>query len=147
MRKTDRTLKEVLHDTIFTSSIPPKVIAERLNMGYSMLANSANPDLETFHFQLQNLIPLVNETKNSDVLDYIEEACGRVAYNIPPAQHSIAAVQKALLGTIKEFGDLTQAAGEALADNVIIESEKKRIKKEGLALVRQTLTFINTVCR
>lgn len=139
-----RTLKDVLHDQIHESCIPLKILAVKLGISYSYLANAANPDLEDFHFQLKHLIPLIENTNDLQVLDYIESAVGRVAIELPHIEDP-KLIHTELCRTIKEFGDMTQAAGRAMEDNKISVSEAKRIEKETMELISQAMLFLKSV--
>ena len=143
--KMTRTLKEVLHDLLQDSPIRMKVMAENLGISYSYLANAGNPDLEEFQFPLRLLIPLIHLTRDFQVLDYIEAACGRVAIELPAQDGDLCSVSTELCRTIKEFGDVAREVSEVIIDGKISRTEAKAIERETMELISQAMTFLSTV--
>ncbi|MEJ2697980.1 MAG: hypothetical protein P8013_15210 [Candidatus Sulfobium sp.] len=73
---------------------------------------------------------------------YLEERFGRVSFLLPPENPCAAEISQELLKTVKEFGELAEAAGKALSDGKITSLEFKAINSEGWELIRQTAAFI-----
>ncbi len=137
-----RTLKDVLHDQIHSSQVPPKVQAEAIGTSYSYLLNSANPELETFQFQLRHLIPLCRVTQRTDVLDHILLMMGRVSFDLPRISVAPATLNESLASCFKEFSEFAQASAKSLADSRITSAEAKEIEGELLDLLRQVMSFL-----
>ena len=147
------SLKEALHNTIHRHSrLSVAAIAEEVDMTEGYLYKAALPDQDMdsatatgVRFPLKKLIPLIRATQDFQVLDFIEAALGRVAVPLPDDGVSAEEVQTALCSTIKEFGDVVQITGRALADNRITIAEAGRIKEETWELIRQATLFLHVV--
>lgn len=121
------TLKDALHDNVHHSNIPMKRLADELGISYSYLANAVNPACEDHHFQLRHLIPTTLRTGRFDALDFIEFACGRVAFKLPVATGNIQ-ITSNLLHIIKHIGELSGRIEEALSDGKIQAHEAKGVE-------------------
>jgi hypothetical protein len=140
------TLKDVVHQVVHDSPIPPRQLAEELGMSYSMLMNAANPDLEEFKLPARQLIPLAKLTGDCRHVDYIEHALGRVAFELPkPSSSSMEVVQVQLMRTIKEFGDLASTSADALSDGKLTIKEAKAIEVEAFEMIKATMMFLGTI--
>ena len=140
-----RTVKEALHDQIHSSATPIKVQADELGISYSYLANAANPTLDDFQFQLRHLLPLCRITGRTDVLDHIENALGRIAFDLPKPNPCSLSLQRDLADCFKEFGEFAEVSAKAIADNRIDKTEFRQIEQQLLDLVRTAMRFLRTV--
>lgn len=67
-------LLEAIRATIHTSDIPPKALADRVGWTYNLLMRSALETDSGVNFPLSKLIPLIEATRNTGVLDYLFQA-------------------------------------------------------------------------
>jgi AraC-like DNA-binding protein len=142
------TLRDALHENIHVKSIPIKALADQLGMSYSYLANSANPNLEEFHFQLRHLIPLTLATRNFSTLDYIEHACGRTAIVLPKVETGEhVCLNQNLMEMVEHIGRISGLLREALADNKITTTEARDMEGLLFDLVRHCMMFLAEVAR
>lgn len=141
----EESLKEALHRWASRSDLKFKRQAELLNIRESTFANSLNPHIEDCHYHLRYLVPHTLLLSDCGMLDYLEACVGRVAFAIPKGPACVADLQAELARTIKEFGDVVQASGEALEDGCLSRDEVVRIEREVHDLVRQAMGFLRSV--
>ncbi len=142
------TLRDALHENIHVKSINIKELSDRIGISYSYLANSGNPNLEEFHFQLRHLIPLTLTTKNFSTLDYIEHACGRTAIVLPDVTSGDhVCLNQNLMEMVEHIGQISGALREALADNKITPTEARDMEGLLFDLVRHCMLFLAEVAR
>ncbi len=141
----EETVKEALQRWAKGHRMPLRRQAELLGIPESTLANAVNPHIDSCHYQLRHLVPQTMLLQDLAMMDYLESCLGRVAFAIPRAPECLADLQGELARTIKEFGDVVQAAGEALEDGLISRNEVKRIEREVYELVRQAMGFLQSV--
>ena len=130
------TLRDALHETVHNGGVPIKQLHERLGISYSYLASAANPNLEEFNFQLRHLMPLINATGNYAVLDYLENACGRVAFALPDTMANCVEITSGLLELISKIGMLSSEINSILADGKVEDHEYKRVEPLYFELLR-----------
>ncbi len=136
------TLRDALHETVHNGGVPIKQLHERLGISYSYLANAANPNLEEFNFQLRHLMPLINATGNYAVLDYLENACGRVAFSLPEVGKDNLEITQGLLELVGRMGDLSHEMRNILADGLIEEHEYRRVEPVFFDLLREIASLM-----
>lgn len=142
-----RSLREALYAMVHRSDCPAKVQAEELGVSLSYLENAANPNLEGegWNYQLRLLVPHTRMTRNFAVLDYIEQALGRVAVPvIPPAsplapKATIELLSGHVLGVAKELGEAAQVIERSVRDRKLDAEEARRCQKEMWDLVQQAV--------
>jgi len=78
-------LRQALYETIHSSQVPAKVIAQRLGISYSRLLNGLNPNAD-FKFSAKHLLPLMKISDNYVALRYLSEQTGHVIYQLPDAK-------------------------------------------------------------
>lgn len=78
-------------------------------------------------------------------IQYLTERFGLILIEMPQAGGAPEAIQKELLATIKEFGELAAAAGKALHDGMINKREVANIEKEAWELIRQVAAFMQVI--
>jgi len=122
------TLRDALHETVHNGGMPIKRLTDQLGVSYSYLANAANPNLEDFHFQLKHVMPLIKATGNFAVLDFLENACGRVAFVLPETSGDQADITAGLLEMGGKIGALFNEMNGILADGKIEAHEFKRVE-------------------
>jgi hypothetical protein len=137
-----RTLREALYEVVHHSAVPAKVQAEELGISYSYLANAANPDMDSFDFQLRHILQLTRLTQNFAVLDFIEKSLGRVPILIPTATIGTAEIVEEFGKTSKEFGELAREIGSSLADGRIDPVEFVKLECEAWDLIRETVMLV-----
>lgn len=133
----EMSLKDALHETIANSPVPMKRLSDHLGISYSYLANAANPNLEDFNFQLKHLMPLINATGSYAVLDYLENACGRVAFCLPQAGKDHLEITQGLLELVGRMGELSHEMSMILADGNVDPHEYKRVEPVFFGLLQE----------
>jgi hypothetical protein len=78
-------------------------------------------------------------------IQYLAEKYNLIIIPISKTADKPTEIQKELLKTIKEFGDLAQAASGALLDGKITSTETRRIEKEAWELIRQVAIFTQKI--
>lgn len=78
-------------------------------------------------------------------LQYLTERFGLIILNLPKSDHSPETIQKELLETISDFGELAEESGRALQDGRLNAREALKIEKEAWELIRQTAAFMQIV--
>jgi len=152
-RKTTKTLKEALYDTIHKSpNYSIAAIAEQLDMAESYLYRSALPDPDTegpnasgVRFPLKKIVPLVLLTGDHQVLDVMEFQVGRVAIPLPRPNGSVTQqeVRTRAMDAVVQFGELMKEINESIADGHINEKEQARIDREGREAIQAICTLLN----
>lgn len=74
-------------------------------------------------------------------LQYLAEKFGIVMIPMPKQKGCLSELQHELMQSVKEFGDLAQAAGLSLADGKISRKEAELIQREAWDLIRQVAVF------
>ena len=141
------TLKDALHDTIHNSGVPIKRLSDQVGISYSYLTNAGNPNLEEFNFQLKHLMPLINATGNYAVLDYLENACGRVAFVLPDAATNHIEINQGLLDLFGRMGDLAHQMRDILADGEVNDHEYRRVEPIFYSLLRDLAGLMTSTAR
>ena len=140
------TLKDVLYRVVHENPrFTPRQLAEEMGMSYSMLCNSANPDLEEFKFQARNIIPITRATNDCRLVDYIEASVGRVAFLLPEIPDKLAGVDRLIAENVQLFGNALADIGAALQDGKIDNVEMKRIEVDLLQQVRTAMALLEAL--
>jgi hypothetical protein len=87
----------------------------------------------------------VSEADALAPIRYLAEKYNLILIPISKTAEKPSELQKELLKTIKEFGELAQAASGALLDGKITSTESRRIEKEAWELIRQVAVFTQKV--
>ena len=127
------TLREALADLVHRSDLKAGAQAEFLGISYSYLCNAANPNLDGqgFDYQLRLLIPHTTLTSNFSVLDFLEQAVGRVAFAPPADRRRLPAdLRQGLLLITKELGEAVAALERGLKDGKLSAGEVAMCRKE-----------------
>ncbi|SDP29161.1 phage regulatory CII family protein [Desulforhopalus singaporensis] len=146
-----KTLKEALYDTIHHSRIPPKAIAEQLDMALSYLYRAAteDPDMGNesatgVRFPAKQIVPLVRITGDYQVMDLMEFQLGRVAIPIPESGSlTIEDIRAQAMRATIEYGELIKKLEESIADGVVTDKEQQQIEKEGMDAVKAIMLLIS----
>ena len=78
-------------------------------------------------------------------IQYLAEKYNLIIIPISKTTDTPSEIQKELLKTISEFGELAQAASAALLDGKITKTEIRRIEKEAWELIRQVAIFTQKI--
>lgn len=156
-KKTTKTLKEALYDTIHKSPCHSiAAIAEQLDMAESYLYRSALPDPDTdgpnasgVRFPLKKVVPLVLLTGDHQILDVMEFQVGRVAVPLPKPQENQNQdeIRARAMFAVVQFGDLIREVNDSIADGVISEKEQELIDKEGRATIQAICALLSINAR
>lgn len=147
------TLRDCLYRTIHQNKKPLKAIAEEIGMSENYLTRAALPDADDSdtgtgcRFPLKKIIPLINATKDFSTLDFIENALGRVAFELPNGKAGKKDLFRLTMQTVREFGELMAVVDAGLADGKIAAGEAERIISEGYEAVRSIMVLIKTMER
>ncbi|HAK89888.1 MAG TPA: hypothetical protein DCP24_12675 [Nitrospiraceae bacterium] len=76
-------------------------------------------------------------------IKYLEERFGIIGIALPEQLPGMNEISHELLETVREFGQLAEAASKALRDGRITKPEYAKIKKEGWDLIRQVAEFLH----
>ncbi len=148
----NRTLKEAVRNTIHNHhSLTVEAIAEELGMSPNSLYRWCLPDQDEKNgtgarFPLKKLAPLVRVTGDFQILDYLENSLGRVAFDIPKKTClSLKDVQNLAINAAAEFGDLMTEVAEDYKDDNLTKAEKRAIIKEGWEAITAIVRLISRV--
>lgn len=119
--------------------------AEALDLPESTLANSINPEISNCNYQLRRLINHMWLLGDLTFLDDLEFAVGRVAFPIPQPDAPPADLNREFACYIREFSDVVDAHGKAIAGRIIRPGEVDDLRREVKELVRQALTYLAAV--
>lgn len=86
-------IKSELYETVRRSSLKVGAIADRIDMGESMLYKSTTPE-SGVNFPLEKLVPLMSTTGDYRVLKRLNRLCGFAEYKIPASK-----LRKSLVST------------------------------------------------
>ena len=140
------TLKDVLYRVVHENQhFTPRQLAEELGMSYSMLCNSANPDLPEFKLQARNIIPITRATNDFRLVDYIEAAVGRVAFALPEIPKKLSAIDTLIASNVQQFGNALADIGAALQDGEVDNFEMKQIETSLHAQVRTAMGLLEAL--
>lgn len=78
-------------------------------------------------------------------IQYLNERFNIIGIQMPTCPEDINTVQKALLKTAKEFGDLMSTSAQCLEDGSLKRKERERISKEGWELIRQAAIYLKSI--
>lgn len=82
--------QQAIFDTIHnTPGIPPKQIAGSLDISYKHLLNSCNPN-QPFKFSSRHLLPLMQVTKNYQILKFLAYKTNYFIFKVPDKRHRSA---------------------------------------------------------
>jgi len=124
------TFKEALQEDLRNSRVPSRVVAEELEMSYSMLMNAANPDLPAFNFQARKLGRFAQVTGGRYALSFLVSQVNCVLLPLPDVPVSFERIGELVSSSVKEFGDVLTEVGKALADHRVTRLEAKRLSRE-----------------
>jgi len=124
------TFKEALQEDLRNSRVPSRVVAEELEMSYSMLMNAANPDLPAFNFQARKLGRFAQVTGGRYALSFLVSQVNCVLLPLPDVPVSFERIDELVSSSVKEFGDVLTEVGKALADHRVTRLEAKRLSRE-----------------
>ncbi len=139
------TFKEALQEDLRGSKVPAKVVAEELEMSYSMLMNACNPDLPEFNFQARKLARFAQVTGGFHAINFIEQSLGRVSFSLPEIPDELEEIDSLVAANVREFGAALTEIGQALADRRITKVEAKRLEKTITEQVRKAMSLIESV--
>lgn len=140
-RRPPTTYDEAVYDMVHKSNVFPKQLADALGIGESTLYNAANPHMPETSLARKHIIPATRLTKNFAILDYMEHACGRVAFEIPKVGNSFSEVAMEAAAATEHFGALLRRLGEALGNDGRVDLG------EWQSLYPMCLQMIETVAR
>lgn len=132
-------------------------VAKKLHLSTSLIRKWQEPatDFEDSgaYNPLDRIEDVIDTAKSCGVPDqdalapvqYLAEKYNLIVIPIPKITSASSEVQKELLKTIHEFGELAQAASAALLDGKITRNEIRRIEKEAWELIRQVAIFTQKI--
>lgn len=132
-------------------------VAKKLHLSTSLIRKWQEPttDFEDSgaYNPLDRIKEIIDTAKSCGVpeedtlapIQYLAEKYNLIIIPIHKSPDKPSEIQKELLKTISEFGELAQAAGDALHDGKITRTEIRRIEKEAWELIRQVATFTQKI--
>ncbi len=138
------TFKAALHENVFDSGIPAKVLADKIGKSYTYLANAASDTQEDSHFQAKDIIPLTLASGSTVLLDFLEHSVGRVAFNLPKVDgKEKVSFGDNVLVTLEHLGGLSREYRKAKSDGFISAQEKKKLEQIQYAILQQVMTLLD----
>lgn len=140
-------MKDVTREVIHRSKKPLKAIAAETGIGHSHLERSAITPPVGCNFPIE-WVPLVTiSADNYLILDTLEQYVGRVGIPLPPLRGaSPADVCRAVMKSVKEFGELIAEVERSVNGNCLDSRKRARIQKEGYEAL-QTILILLSVCK
>ncbi|WP_305043875.1 phage regulatory CII family protein [Geoalkalibacter sp.] len=137
MKRKAETYNEAVYAVVHGSGVPIKQLAARAGIAESTLYNCANPNMEEPALARKHIIPLTLATRNFEILDFFEEQCGRVAYELPAADCPLSEIAKEVSTVTRKFGVLLLRVSQALENDGRVDGEELAgIRAAGTALHR-----------
>jgi len=136
------TFADALYDVVHQSKVSAKAQAEELGISYQLLVNTANHDLKQPRLHADRVVALTKASGNFALLDYMEQACGRVAMTIPPHDSSARDLMRAAVEASSRFGGLAQDIAAALHDERITAAEAAGIEEAGYRAAQAIMAAI-----
>lgn len=140
------SITAVVHDDFKNppSGRPAKLMAENLGRNYNTLMQEL--ERRPLHkFALDELIPTMRQTGSVRPLEAIAEEVNGVFVPLPKVSGGLKAAERQCIHTIKEFADLAQATGAALADGDVSQTEYAHIKKEAWESIQAHLMLLKAL--
>lgn len=124
------------------SGLSAEDVADVLGVNYkTMMAELSGAERHKFGLDL--LVPLVQATGSDAPLKAIGRACGCVFIRLPEVGKVEQPMLDSMAASVREFGDLLAALGDALRDGVISRVEADRITKEGHEALEAVMKVIS----
>lgn len=141
-----QTFKGALHEVVFNSKVPAKRLCEDVGKGYTYLANASNESQEESHLRGKDIVPITKATGNFALLDFMEAACGRVAFKIPELdKHESASFNEAVITTIEHLGELSRKYREFMSDNILSVNEKRELESTKFEIMRHVMGLLEDI--
>jgi len=139
------TVQELVQCAVHHSALPPKQIADALNVKHGYPLDAANPDRDDLAFQLRLLLPLIRATKRYDLLQALAGMADGVFVRLPdvetPAADDLALHVSRLA---QSFGALLQEIG---AESSNEPRAAVRVTQRGRDLITDTARLLASVER
>ena len=118
-------LEWAIHQTVHKRRGFSKQVADHLGMSQQVLLNKVNPEICSSHVQVAEAVKMMQFTRDLTILEVMAEMldCKVVKVDKPRA----VPLMSALLGVVKEHGDIGDAISDATCDGVISEIEERHI--------------------
>jgi hypothetical protein len=132
-------------------------VAKKLHLSTSLIRKWQEPTADFDDSGAYNPLDRIEEIIDTSIkcrvpeedalapIQYLAEKYNLIIIPIPKTTDKPSEIQKELLKTITEFGELAQAASNALLDGKITRAETRRIEKEAWELIRQVAIFTQKV--
>lgn len=76
---------------------------------------------------------------------WLNREVGVITVDLPKTEGTLKEIEKAMLKTIKEFADLTQAYAKTLEKDITLQHEREEVFREGWECIEEIATFIYMV--
>ena len=129
-----KSLDEVIHAVVLQNNA--KAIAEELNKPYSTFMREINPQDFDAKFAASLLIPLTRATDDFSVIDYIEQALGRVAFHVPKKKNISKQLIAYLSKLTKDFGGLLEVLSETIEEGCVTQDDIDRCNRCGYETIQ-----------
>ncbi|MFQ5701433.1 MAG: phage regulatory CII family protein [Acidobacteriota bacterium] len=147
---THSSMHEAIRTTITESEAPPKSIATDIGIPYATLMSYSYEPGENDGARglpARLIVPLIKASGNTAILDFLEAAVGRIAFDIPrPDAPPELAIKSAGL-IAKEAGEVIETIADAILDGRITKAEAHRIQREAKDAIRELARALAVVDR
>lgn len=126
------SIAAVCHEAVkrAPSGLSAEAVADLIGVRYKTLMSDLSR--HDGHKPDMDLLPHIISATGSDApLRALARECGCLFVRVPEAAECAHPLTLQLVDTVKEFGDLMSAMGEALADGRIEQAEARRIARDG----------------
>jgi hypothetical protein len=132
-------------------------VAKKLHLSTSLIRKWQEPtadfDDSGAYNPLDRIEEIIDTAKKCKVseedalapIQYLAEKYNLIIIPIPKTTEKPSEIQKELLKTISEFGELAKAASSALLDGKLTRSEIREIEREAWELIRQVAIFTQKI--
>lgn len=124
-----RSFAEALDCVAHHSDLTLREIAERVGKSENYLRAACSQYDDSHKFQAELIVPLTIATGNFALLDYLEQAVGRVAI-VLPRETTQSEYFDLIVSLAREFGEAATEVQRAVGDGHVTPEEADRVHKE-----------------
>jgi hypothetical protein len=124
------TLDDALYANVHAGRVPPKALADAIDMRYHTLLDAANPHQDKQQFPLRKVVALTLASGDASVVRYLCRAVGGRFVPNPERQVSALDVTAGVAEVMHENADVLRTLSEVLADKVFCRQDAARMGRE-----------------
>jgi hypothetical protein len=124
------TLDEAIYANVHAGRVPPKAIADAIDMRYHTLLDAANPHNDKQQFPLRKVALLTQASGSTAIVRYLCKAVG--GRFVPNPERPVGAldVTAGVSEVMHENADVLRTLSEVLADKVFCRQDATRMGRE-----------------